>query len=299
MTRRGLQITLGVLWLIDAGLQFQPYMFSTRFATGVLSPAANGQASFVSTPVDHVAHLVGEHPVVFNAAFASLQLAIGVGLLLRRTVVPSLIASIVWAMAVWYLGEGLGGLTGPSAALLTGAPGAALLYAVLAAAAWPRDSHDRNQQPAAWLALAWAAYWIGGAILQIWHGPRAGPDLAATVAEGANGAPGWLSRFDFSVARNVEHLSPAVIDGFIVLQVLIGLAALAPARSRQIAAVVGSLICGGFWVIGAGFSQLLSGHATDPNTAPLVVVLALAVVASASRPTMGTDVVWRRSKVAG
>jgi hypothetical protein len=298
MTRRGLQITLGVLWLIDAALQFEPYMFSTRFATDILAPAGSGQASFVSAPVAHIAHVVGQHPVVFNAAFASVQLAIGVALLLRRAVVPALAASIVWSLAVWYLGEGLGGLTGSNAALLTGAPGAALLYAVLAAAAWPTDSDDQHQQPRAWLAFAWAAYWIGGAILQVWHGPRIGPDLAATIAESANGAPGWLSRFDFSVARNVGHLSTAVIDGFIVLQVLIGLGIFAP-RLRQIAAVLGSVICCAFWIIGPGFSQLLSGHATDPNTAPLVVVLALAVVARASRPTMGTDVVSRRSKVAG
>ncbi|HEY5050774.1 MAG TPA: hypothetical protein VII50_07715 [Acidothermaceae bacterium] len=299
MTRRGLQITLGVLWLIDAGLQLQPYMFSTRFATEVLAPAGRSQASFVSAPVDHVSHIVGQHPVAFNVAFASLQLAIGVGLLLRRAVVPSLIASIVWSLTVWYLGEGLGGLTGPNAALLLGAPGAALLYAVLAAAAWPDDSDDPDQQPKAWLAFAWAGYWIGGAILQIWHGPRIGPDLAATVAEGANGAPGWLSRFDFSVARNLTHVSPAVVEGFIVLQVLIGLAVFGPARSRQVAAVVGSAICCGFWILGPGFSQFVSGHATDPNTAPLIVVLAVAVVASASRPTMDTVVVSRRSKVAG
>jgi hypothetical protein len=273
-------------------------MFSARFATEVLAPAGNGQASFVAAPVAHVAHLVGQHPVVFNAAFASLQLAIGVGLLLRRAVIPSLIASIAWSLAVWYLGEGLGGLTGSNAALLTGAPGAALLYAVLAAAAWPGASDRRDHHPRAWLAFAWAGYWMGGAILQVWHGPRIGPDLAATIAESANGAPGWLSRFDFSVARNVGHLSPAVIDGFIVLQALIGLAIFAP-RSRQIAAVLGSVVCCGFWIIGPGFNQLLSGHATDPNTAPLVVVLALAVVASASRPTMDTNVVSRRSKVAG
>jgi hypothetical protein len=278
MTRRGLQITLGVLWLIDAGLQFQPYMFSTRFATEVIGPAANGQASFVSVPVDHVAHLVGEHAVVFNAAFASLQLAIGVGLLLRGAVVPALVASIAWSLVVWYLGEGLGGLTGRNAALLTGAPGAALLYAVLAAAAWPDDSDNGDQRAKSWLTFAWAGYWIGGATLQVWHGPRTGPDLAATVAESANGAPGWLSRFDFSLARNVEHVSPAVIDGFIVLEVLIGLAVFLPARSRLIAAGLGSAICCGYWIIGPGFSQLLRGHATDPNTAPLVVVLAVAVL---------------------
>jgi len=29
-TRRGLQITLGVLWLVDAALQLQPFMFTNR-----------------------------------------------------------------------------------------------------------------------------------------------------------------------------------------------------------------------------------------------------------------------------
>jgi hypothetical protein len=277
MTRRGLQITLGVFWLIDAGLQFQPFMFSTRFATDVLSPAADGQASFVSTPAHHVAHLVGTHPVLFNAAFASVQLAIGVGLLVRRAVVPALLASIVWALAVWYLGEGLGGLTGPDAALLTGAPGAALLYAVLAAAAWPDAGENGDQQPAAWLAFAWAAYWIGGACLQIWHGPRTGPELAATVAEGANGTPDWLSRFDFSIARSVDHVIPAVLAGFVVFQVLIGLGGFTPRRLRQLAAVLGIVVCCGFWVVGSGLSTLFSGHATDPGTEPLVVVLAIAI----------------------
>jgi hypothetical protein len=287
MTRRGLQITLGILWLIDAGLQFQPYMFSSRFATDVLGPAAIGQASFVAVPVDHAARIVGEHPVAFNAAFALVQLAIGVGLLLRRAVVQALIASIVWSLAVWYLGEGLGGLTGPNAALLRGAPGAALLYAVLAAAACPSDD-SRDQQPASWLAFVWAGYWIGGAILQVWHGPRNGPDVAATVAEGANGAPSWLSRIDFSLARTVVHLSPGTIDGFIVIQVLIGLAALASVRSRQVAGCIGSLICCAFWIVGPGFSQLLTGHATDPNTAPLVVVLAVALLTRRAVPRVGS-----------
>ncbi|HEY3926306.1 MAG TPA: hypothetical protein VGL75_17225 [Acidothermaceae bacterium] len=278
MTRRGLQITLGVLWLVDASLQFQPAMFGGRLVTEVLSPAGDGQASFVSRPVEHVAHLVSGHPALFNAAFASVQLAIGVGLLLRRPVVLALFASIVWALAVWYLGEGLGGLTGPNAALLTGAPGAALLYAALAAGAWPRAASDHPEPPpAAWLAFVWAAYWVGGAILQLWHGPRTGPDLAATIGESANGAPGWLSRFDFTIARNAGHVGAAVLDGFVALQVLTGLAVFAPAQFRKSAAAVGTLISCGFWIIGGGFSQLLSGHATDPGTAPLVIVLALAI----------------------
>jgi hypothetical protein len=287
MTRRDLQITLGVLWLIDAGLQFQPSMFSTRFATEVIGSAGAGQASFVSAPIDHAVHVVSAHPLPYNAVFASLQLAIGCGLLLRRAVVPALVASIVWSLTIWYLGEGLGGLTGPNPSLLTGAPGAALLYVVLAAAAWPIPGAHRAE-PARWLVFAWAGYWVGGAILQLWHGPRIGPDLAATVAELANGAPGWLSQFDFSLARNIQHLSSVVIDGFIAVQALIGLAIFTPQfilhRSRQIALFSGFLVCCAFWIIGPGFSQLISGHGTDPNTPPLVVIVGVAICSARSTP---------------
>jgi hypothetical protein len=38
--RRRLQLTLGVLWLLDAALQYQPYMFSRAFATQTLAPTA-------------------------------------------------------------------------------------------------------------------------------------------------------------------------------------------------------------------------------------------------------------------
>jgi hypothetical protein len=286
MTRRGLQITLGVLWLIDAGLQFQPYMFSSRFATEVISPAGTGQASFVAAPIGHIVRIVSAHPAPYNAVFASLQLAIGLGLLLRRAVVPALVTSMIWSLTIWYLGEGLGGLTGPNPSLLTGAPGAALLYAVLTAAAWPiRGAH--RAEPARWLVFAWAGYWVGGAILQLWHGPRIGPDLAATVAELANGAPGWLSQFDFSLARNIQHVSSTAIDGFIAVQALIGLAVLTPHRSRQIGLLCGFVLCCVFWIIGPGFSQLISGHGTDPNTPPLVFVIGVAIFSARSADSDG------------
>jgi hypothetical protein len=278
MTRRGLRITLGVLWLFDAGLQFQPYMFGTRFAVEVIGPAGTGQASFVRTPIEHLVTMVGAHPAPYNAVFASVQLAIGLGLLLRRAVVPALVASIVWSLTVWYLGEGLGGLTGHNPALLTGAPGAALLYAVLAAAAWPHPGVD-GERPASWLVFAWAGYWVGGAILQVWHGPRIGPDLAATVSELANGAPGWLSRIDFSLARTLQHVSPVSVACFIGVEALLGVAAFAPPLARQIAVLAGCLVSCGFWMIGPGFSQLISGHGTDPNTPPLVVIIGVAIFA--------------------
>jgi hypothetical protein len=37
--RRWLQIGLGVVWVLDAALQYQPYMFSQGFITNIVDPA--------------------------------------------------------------------------------------------------------------------------------------------------------------------------------------------------------------------------------------------------------------------
>jgi hypothetical protein len=63
---------------------------------------------------------------------------------------------------VWYFGEGFSGLTSGHASLITGAPGSALLLALLAGAAWP-TRHSSRVGPARSLPLAWAALWIGSA----------------------------------------------------------------------------------------------------------------------------------------
>ena len=111
--RRGLQIALGIVWLLDAALQFQPFMFGRGFATQIIEPAAAGEPGLVARPLLWSAHLMAAHPVACNAAFAVVQLAIAAGLLLPRTVRPALAVSVAWALGVWWLGEGLGGtLTG-------------------------------------------------------------------------------------------------------------------------------------------------------------------------------------------
>ncbi len=96
IVRRG-QISLGLLWLIDGILQFQPYMFGRSFVTGVLLASAARQPSFIAAPITWIAHLVEPRVVLFNAFSASLEVLIGIGLLLRRTVRPALLVSFAWA----------------------------------------------------------------------------------------------------------------------------------------------------------------------------------------------------------
>ena len=78
--KRGLQLALGVLWLADAGLQFQPYMFSRQFITETIEPAAAGDPGIIARPIMWAAQVAGGHLALANAGFALIQLLIAAGL---------------------------------------------------------------------------------------------------------------------------------------------------------------------------------------------------------------------------
>src|ERR1700722_5381987 len=163
---RTLQLALAFLWLLDAILQFQAFMFGRGFA-GMLQQTATGNPAVIADPISWSARLIAEHGVAANAAFAGIQLAIGLGIAWRPTLRFALGLSIVWSVAVWWLGEGLGGLLSGTASPVSGAPGAGLLYALLAVLLWPRQ----RDQGAAFVAaaavgrrlarLTWLVVWAG------------------------------------------------------------------------------------------------------------------------------------------
>jgi hypothetical protein len=247
MTRRHLQIALGLLWLLDGALQAQPFMFTRGFATQVIAPAGQGQPGFVSAPIEWTSTIIAAHPVAANVPFAGIQLLLGLGLLVPRTARPALAASIVWALGVWYLGEGLSGLASGQASFITGAPGSALIYAILAAAAWPRRDASR-ETPARWLPLAWAVLWLVAAVYQAMPG-------------------------------QAPHLAPGVVVPLLVIaEYLIGVGALWR-RTAAAAVSLGLVVTLVFWVFGQHFGQLFSGQATDPNSGPALALMAIALLA--------------------
>jgi Cu+-exporting ATPase len=124
--RRKLQLALGALWLLDGILQFQPSMFTKAFP-GMLAGTSAGNPAFVASPVSWSAALITHHLVVLNAVFAAIQVALGLGIAWRPTVRLALAASVLWSLAVWFLGEGLGGVLAGTASLTDGAPGAVIL----------------------------------------------------------------------------------------------------------------------------------------------------------------------------
>jgi hypothetical protein len=276
VTRRDLQVALGVLWLLDGVLQAQPFMFTHGFATQLIAGAGQGQPGFVSGPVHLGSVVVAADPVLWNVLFAGIQILLGIGLFVRRTARFALAASIGWALGVWYLGEGLSGMASGHASLLTGAPGSALLYAVLGAAAWPRGGTS-DHAPASWLVPAWAVLWIGGAILQLLPGQNTGPGLASVLTSSASAAPHWLARIDTSVAAWASRNGALGVTALAAIPFLVGVGALYR-RTRTWAVTTGLVLSLAMWVIGQDLGQLYSGQATDPNSGPLIALMAVVLL---------------------
>ena len=286
VTRRGIQIVLGLLWLLDGLLQFQPAMLTPKFASEVIAPAGAGQPGFIAGPVSEVVRIILHQPVVIDVVFGLIQLALGAGILWARTARRALAASAVWALLVWYLGEGAGGLAGGSASLLTGAPGAALLYAVLALAASPRrDGAAAAEGPPRWTAVAWAALWLAGSVLQLLPGRDTNASISMSLVMNVSGAPSWFAPIDAHLAALVPGSGVSIVVDLVVLQAFAGLGVLRAPRVRLAAVAVGCGLSLVYWVAGQGMGQPWSGVATDPGTAPLMVLLGLAVLGSAP---------WRR-----
>ncbi len=279
--RRGLQVALALAWLLDAALQFQPYMFGRGFVTGVLIPAAAGNPAAVAGPALWADRLIGHDVPAWNAAFAIVQLGIALGLLWRPTVKAALAGSVAWALAVWWLGEGLGGVLTGTASPVTGAPGAVILYALIAVLVWPRRAAAGRDVAAAgllghrWSRAAWLVLWGSFAYLIVQPAVRAPGGLSSVIAGHAAGEPGWLAALDHHVAAVIGPHGLAVSIMLAVAFVLIGTGGLVRVTARSalvLAAVAGLAI----WVIGENFGMILMGTATDPNTGPLLVLLAAA-----------------------
>jgi hypothetical protein len=282
VTRRGVQITLGLLWLLDGALKFQPALRTSAFTRQLIAPAADGQPGFISWPVHETASIIARAPALAVIVFGLIELTLGAGLLHRRTARWALGASVGWALSIWFLGEGLGGLFAGGASLLTGAPGSSLMYAVVAVTGWPqRDGEPSGQRPARWAAAAWAATWLGGAMLQLLPGSDTNASLSMTLSMNASDAPSWLASLDNHLSWWVPWNGVSLIVDLVLVQAAIGLGVLAGRRTRRAAVLGGIALALVFWVVGQGLGEFWSGISTDPQTAPLLILLGVTVLGAA------------------
>ena len=285
VSARTIQIGLGVVWLLDGLLQLQPRMFGPAFANQVILPTAQGQPGLVSSVITHRAHLIALQPALTNTVFAGIQILIGVGLLIRETVRPALALSFVWALGVWALGEGFGMLFTGMASPLTGAPGGALLYAAIGLLVWPgaRTPADAVMTGSAAAEgplgerggrAVWAIVWGGMGILWLLPANRAGGGVSGAISGAVTGEPSWLAHVQLSVAHAIGNGGGSLAVAGAALSFLIGLGPLV-SRHTTVFLVAGAALALDYWTFGEAFGQPFSGIATDPNTGPLLVLLAL------------------------
>jgi hypothetical protein len=281
--RRALQLVLATIWLFDGILQLQPFMFTRQFGATMLAPTAHGNPNTVAHSITWASQFISNHSVATDASFATIQILLGLGIAWRPSVKAALAASIVWSCAVWWFGEGLGGVIAGTAHAVSGAPGAVLIYAVLAVLLWPSD---RGGPDAAFIAaravgeraarIVWVLLWGGLSIVALLGSNRSATGLRDVVRHLGDAEPRWLSALDQHVANVLGHRGLAVS---IALAVVLGIIAVSvylparPARAMVAVAVAASLA---IWVLGENFGAVLSGSSTDPNSGPILALVALA-----------------------
>lgn len=281
--RRILQLALAAIWVLDGVLQFQPAMFTKNFAQMIIYPTIDGNPSAVASPM-HWAHtIILDHPVGTNTVFACIQLALGLAIAYRPAARLALAASLPWSLAVWWFGEGLGGVLNGGADPLTGAPGAVILYALLAVLLWPTDRSAAVPFEAARFVGAhtaralWLVLWGSFVYFTFASGNDAPGALAGQITDMADGQPAWLSWIINHAANltNGRDLGISIVLG--VLFAGIGVAVYLPwprvRRGWLVAVLVFSAV---IWVVVQAFGGVFMGMATDPNTGPLLALVALA-----------------------
>jgi hypothetical protein len=279
--RRALQLGLAAIWLLDGVLQYQSFMYTKAFGQ-MLAGTAQGNPSVIARPITWDATLVEHHLALVNTIFATIQLLLGLGIALRPTVRIALAASIAWALGVWWFGEGLGGILDGGASPLNGAPGAVIIYALIAVLLWPVDRDVSARFVAARAVGAhvaralWLVLWLSLAYFALTPANRAPQAVSGMIAAMDSGEPGWLSAIERGGASLVANqgLAASVVLAVALAVIAVGVYLPRPfARATLVLAIVVALV---IWVVAEALGGILAGGGTDPNSGPLLVLLALA-----------------------
>jgi hypothetical protein len=256
-TARRAQTVLGLIWLLDGGLQFQSFMYSKGFLQSLLAGAA-GQPAWLHASIFWGVRFANGDLGLWNTLFAVTQVLIGAGLLIRPLAKPALLASFGWALVVWWFGEAFGGLLANAAQPLTGASRPGGLLGIRGA---------KTMWAALWLLMAYL--WL----LAASSAPNATHDALTSIPTGISGLNSIQS--SLATASAGHGLVIALVLAAVSAVIGVGVAAGWHPRGLLTVAIVLNLV---YWVIPQGLGGLFAGGSTDPNAGPLFVLLAAVMV---------------------
>lgn len=284
VTKRGIQIALGLVWLLDGLFQFKSFMFTHGIVKEVFEPAMRGQPSFIGDPMRTFDDFYGRDLTLWNTLSGEIQIAIGLALISsRRLVKPALTVSFGWAIFVWWFGEGFGGLTSNTLpAPLMGAPGAVILYAIIGLLVWPTEKKE-GRSPAALGPLGdrgglyfWSGLWVVSAGLWLVNVNRAKEATHGMIAEMAEASPHWLASVQDSLAKQTVGHGTTIAVVLAVVSVAVAVGVWTPLRWPALA--IGIVLSLAYWLYGQDLGgPFWAEGATDFNAGPLFVLLAFAL----------------------
>lgn len=285
LSPKALRRTLGTFWIIDGLAKFQPGLIDRGEEAYFFAMSAMSAPGPSKLLILHFMHMFLSHPELWWALGAT-EVSIGAALLSEKMPRIALSISVVWALGVWIIGQGSGGVTEGVASIATGYPGSALLYLVTSLVLWPRRTQILRPviSPSTvasegllrrfGTATAWAVLWLGAAAFQLV--PQVGPNsLDATIYLNSREGPSVLRSMDFWALRWVSYgriqLLTVVIAASAVLVALLVFADLLP----RIALALGVSLAAVGWVIGQNLGGIFTGSATDIGSGPIWILLAL------------------------
>jgi hypothetical protein len=117
--------------------------------------------------------------------------------------------------------------------------------------------------------------WLSLAYFALLPGNRAPQALHDMIAGMASGEPGWLAAIDRNAAALVAHqgLAASIVLGIALVIVAVGV--YLPSRLARATLALAIVVAAVIWVVGQAFGTILVGGATDPNSGPLLALLAL------------------------
>lgn len=272
---------LGALWLIDGLLQLQPQMFTMNMVNAVMLPTVQNQPALIAASLHMIITLTVRHLVLVNALIAGVQIVLGLLLLAGLQVRATLIVSLVWAFVVWFAGEGMSMLLTGQASLLTGAPGAVLLYPLLGLLVYPlSDNDEQGLLPRSAFRRVLASFWFLAALLQFqpywWQPGQISQVIGSMVGQG--GLNGVLADPVLKLLSQTTAGIEIPLNSVLILVCLsLGLA-LSFVKEEHLRPVLltSILVSVVIWWGAEAFGMIFTGMATDFNSGLLLIVMALA-----------------------
>lgn len=256
---------------------------------GFLGPIAQntmGPPNPLTDFISFVITILVQHQALATISIAVMQIGIGLLLIWPKYIKTGLVISSVWAIGVWLIGEGVGQLIFPQASMLTGAPGAALIYSLLGIVLWPKpvsasnlSNHNKFSKwinSGNWAFHLWAVTWCGTALLELESANWSPNAISTQLQSAASNQPGWFASILTGISRIATAHGTEIAFSLLLIEFIVGWGVLRP-LTRQFSLTLGIVVSLVLWITGQAVGGILTGRGTDPNLGPAMVIFALAL----------------------